>query len=144
MYAEYLIQTAPPEAICLQGMPHELLMDLAEEHAEYMAAANQQGHQNWVTRYNKIKSESDLKATEICAESWPWEKAHKIAAESMWKAWFFAEGTPRNYPTLTPVSSNVLSHKDVCITQHDFFGAAMARGDRVWYACIIVGDKLNE
>ena len=121
MYSEQLIRAAPKS---FNGKPHQLLMDLAEAHAEFMAIVDKQGHQHFQSRYDEIKAKAGLRAIEICAESWAWEQTVEDAAVSMWKSWFY----------------HLHGHRDVCITPHDFYGAAMAKG-KVWYACIIVGDK---
>ena len=127
MYHDELIAAAPPEALCIRCFQHPLLMQLATDHALFMARTNRQGHQHWEQRHAIIKKNLNIHGTEVCAESWWWEKRPEEAADSMWKSWFY-------HPT---------GHKEVCIAKHLCYGAAMAKGRRVWYACIIVGDKTS-
>ena len=54
----------------------EFLPTLAEEsqnHSEYQARTNQQGHQDWESRFHRISGRlpGGLLAQEVCAESWP-------------------------------------------------------------------------
>lgn len=125
MYEDWLISASRhfTGVKVFEGDPHPLLQQLAEKHANYMATVNVQGHQQFQARYDEIKKELQLSATEICAESWPWIKEMNEIAKDMFKSWQQSEG-----------------HWRVCINKPKFFGGAMAQGKRVWYACIIVAN----
>lgn len=109
---------------CFQCRRDELLTKLAEGHAEYMAKTGVQGHQNFQARYDQIRKELGLRATEICAESWSWETTVEDAARSMFDSWQRSDG-----------------HWKVCAGEWDCYGAAMAKGRRVWYGCVIVAKE---
>ena len=116
-----------PGARVFEGQPHPQLQAFARAHAEYQAAAGQQGHQLWERRFQTIRQVMDGRPpTEICAESWPWETDASPCdvGTSMFKAW---RGSP--------------GHWRVAARPCRYYGAAMARGaNGIWYACIIVVD----
>jgi hypothetical protein len=104
--------------------PHTLLMDLAQEHSEYMAAREKQDHSRFNERYDLIKSRLNLSATEICAESWVWETKPEEIALSMFKSWEYSPG-----------------HWRVASKIHKFYGEGLARGQNgIWYATVLVAD----
>jgi hypothetical protein len=114
-----------PGARVFEGQPDPQLQAFAREHAEYQARTQQQGHQRWETRFHAIsKAMGNRPPTEICAESWPWEKdaAPETVGRSMFQAWRQSPG-----------------HWRVASTPSLQYGAAMARGrNGIWYATIIV------
>lgn len=116
-----------PDAKVCQSEPHPLLMELAKQHAKYMASIGVQGHQNFNTRFQKIiQAGVGVTAAEICAESWSWQKGESMETlgEEMFRCW---RKSPR--------------HWSVAKKQHKYFGCDMSRGlNGVWYACIIVAD----
>lgn len=99
---------------------------LAYEHAKYMSLCEQQGHQFFQRRYDLIKEEMSLRATEICAESWKWQEHDDYVAlgKEMFKCWKYSPG-----------------HWAVASKKHKAYGAGMCMGDNgIWYACILVAD----
>jgi len=43
----------------------------ATQHASYQAQKQQQGHQNFETRFHRLSAAAGSSVTEVCAESWP-------------------------------------------------------------------------
>ena len=125
MYHDWLISASLkfPSVKVFEGTRHQLLMDLAEDHADFMALRNTQGHQEFQARYDQIKKELNLSATEICAESWPWIKELNEIAQDMFESWEHSSG-----------------HWAVCTKVPKYFGCAMAQGKKIWYACILVAN----
>jgi len=107
-----------------EGEKHSELQVFAREHAEYQAIHRRQGHQLWEKRFQVITRAMGSPPTEICAESWPWEKDAdpQTVGQSMFHAWRKSSG-----------------HWRVASRPCRYYGAAMARGaNGIWYACIIV------
>jgi hypothetical protein len=91
-----------------------------------MARVQTQGHQNFQQRFERVRSETGMMATEICAESWSWEKDAdpKVVGQSMFKAWRQSPG-----------------HWSVASKKHRAFGAGIACGrNGIWYATILAGN----
>ena len=115
----------PGVQVCLSE-PHQRLMELAQDQADYMARKQKQGHQNFQSRYNIINKELGLSATEICAESWSWQKneTYLELGIEMFRCWKQSPG-----------------HWSVASKKHKYFGCGMAQGKNgVWYACIITAN----
>ena len=112
--------------VCQSEM-HPFLMQLASEHANYMARIGVQGHQEFDSRFQKIiQAGVGRTAAEICAESWDWQVSESMYALGweMFKCWSQSPG-----------------HWSVASKKHIYFGAAMAKGSNgVWYSCIIVAN----
>lgn len=115
-----------PGANVCKSKPHPLLMELAAKQANYQASICVQGHQNFMERFNAVQQAGLGHATEICAESWPWQTNDSMndLGWEMFKCWSQSPG-----------------HWSVACKQHKYFGADMAKGrNGVYYACIIVAD----
>lgn len=120
-----LVEAGKDYPIC-QSEWDGFLHVLAYEHARYMASKELQGHQLFERRYNLVKEELSLKATEICAESWKWQEfaTYPELGQEMFKCWKQSPG-----------------HWAVVDKVHKKYGAGMVMGDNgIWYACILVGD----
>jgi hypothetical protein len=128
-YAEGLIRAGEsyPGARVCESRRHELLMELAQKHAKYMAERDTQGHQNFQKRFDAVVDAGlGSSAAEICAESWRWQEddSPDQLGREMFKCWKSSRG-----------------HWSVASKPHKYFGAAMAKGESgTWYACIIVAD----
>ena len=126
--AQYLIEAGlkyPGAKVC-ESKAHRLLMQLAQEHAEYMAEAHQQGHQNFQSRWNEIDKKLDMSASEIAAETWDRQSDSPMeeVATEMFKSWEQSRG-----------------HWNVASQTHKLFGAGLAKGTNgIYYGCIITAD----
>lgn len=116
-----------PGAKVCNSQPHPFLMQLATQHAKYMASVHQGGHQAFNQRFQQIISAGvGHSAAEICAESWQWQANSSMfdLGMEMFKCWRQSPG-----------------HWRTASGQHRYFGADMAQGrNGIWYACIIVAD----
>lgn len=118
----------PPQVKDVRSSPqHAVLMTAAQRHADYMAAARQQGHQNFIVRYQQLARQMQTGAiVEICAETWPWQT--RLSREELWQAimkdWRQSPG-----------------HWRVASRPHRWAGAGFSLGTNgVWYVCVIVAD----
>jgi len=96
------------------------------EHADYMARVCRQGHQNFQHRFDQVQRELGMTATEICAESWPWQAQDtpQDLAREMYKCWRQSRG-----------------HWAVASRKHTYAGGYLSQGrNGVWYACLLVSD----
>jgi hypothetical protein len=128
IYAKGLIhagQRFPGAQVCDSEL-HPLLVKLAGDHAEYQALHRTQGHQLFPARFERIRAAGLGSATEICAESWPWQtfaSPDELGME-MFASWQKSPG-----------------HWAVASSRHRYYGVGISRGkDGVWYACIIAAD----
>lgn len=114
-----------PGAECANTPLDDFTQELAAEHAKYMASRRKGGHQYFDQRFDSLLREygSDIKVSEICAQSWPWEKDDlQKAGLSQWKAWKYSPGHWRTASRL-----------------HTGMGINMERGrNGIWYACVLV------
>lgn len=102
------------------GKQHPVLQAKAQEHAQYQADHQQQGHQLWDQRYPELyRLIPDCgEFQEVCAESWP-EDTKSEAAEEMYNSW---RQSPGHWGTVNG--------------RCDFWGYAMVKGQNgIWYAC---------
>ncbi len=117
---------AYPAAV-VESEQHPFLMQLAQEHAEYMARARRQDHQGWDGRNGRFQRVlakfGQVQTQEICNESWRGQSLED-AAHEMWRSWQLSEG-----------------HWSVASKRHRLAGFGMALGrSGVWYACVVVVD----
>lgn len=105
----------------LTGFRHPILQRMCEHAAKYQAEINTQGHHNWNNRFQQLHIAMPDQKTfgEVCAESWEWEldADMTVIAKSMFKSWEQSSG-----------------HWAWVNGECQYFGWAMARGSRVWYA----------
>lgn len=103
-----------------------LLASLAQDHANYMARVDRQGHQHFQSRYQRVREELGLSAVEICAESWPDQRDSSMweIGQEMFECWQQSSG-----------------HWAVASRVHKRFGDGLAQGaSGVWYACLLAAD----
>jgi hypothetical protein len=101
------------------GKQHPILQAKAQEHAQYQADHQEQGHQLWDQRYHELYQlvPECQEFKEVCAESWP-ENTEAEAAEEMYNSWRHSPG-----------------HWSAVNGRCDFWGYAMVRGSNgIWYA----------
>ncbi len=100
---------------------------VALDHAESMARRQHQDHQGFAGRAKAAKKATGCnEITEICAESWKWQKDD--SPEKLWVEFVRCWKQSR-------------SHWSVANRKHKYFGAAMAQGKNgVWYGVIIAGN----
>ena len=127
--AEYLIEAGQQYrgAHVCESEQSPLLMQLAQEHATYMAKHKQLGHQYFNKRFNQIYEATKLSAAEIAAESWDRQASDPLSeiGTEMFKCWRSSRG-----------------HWKVANKKHKYFGAAMEQSNKngIWYACIITAN----
>ncbi len=120
-------ETTTAACPALESPRHEALDRLAQQHADYMARVEVQGHQRW-----NMRSQAALHTTgcesvaEICTESW--ERQRDDPPEKLWaefvRCW---RQSPEHWWTAS--------------RRHKYIGAAMAQGKNgVWYGCVIAGN----
>ncbi|MBN2023032.1 MAG: hypothetical protein JW809_09590 [Pirellulales bacterium] len=115
----YAVRTHPEAPASADG---QFLGDLAREataHSEYQARIRLQGHHQWGTRFQRIRSilPGGLTANEVVAESWPGEGLLAAAIECV-RCWRLSSG-----------------HWNHVRTPHRFFAYDMKRGaNGIWYA----------
>ena len=117
--------TFPGANVCLSTW-NDYHAALASEHARYMASVMVQGHQHFQERFNKLLAAGFGKATEICAQSWPWQADLPMwdLGYEMFHCWQQSSG-----------------HWATASTTHKWWGCDMQQGrNGVWYACILVSD----
>ncbi|MBN1912154.1 MAG: hypothetical protein JW818_20710 [Pirellulales bacterium] len=106
----------------------QLLNDLAREaasHSDLQARIGRQGHHQWNTRFQRIRSLLPGYSTpsEVCAESWPGEGL-LVAAIDCVRCWRLSSG-----------------HWSKVRSRHLYFGYDMRRGrNGIWYATGIFGE----
>ena len=106
---------------------HPLLENIAVEFADWMAKHRGQGaHHGFQKRYDQIKEETGMGATEITAESWIWQE--DCNQDELWeeavKCWKQSPG-----------------HWRVANKVHKAVGSAMKKGrNGIWYFVAIVAD----
>lgn len=117
----------PEPARVFDSPRHEVLMQLAQAHAEHMARVQVQGHQGFDCRYRAaIEATGCRRVAEICAETWP--EQCNASADAIW-------GEYVNSWRQSP------GHWSVARARHRLVGAGTARGTNgVWYGCVIVAD----
>lgn len=120
-----------PGAHVCESEPNAYLMRLAQDHANYMARVQTQGHQGFQGRFDVLAENGYGHAAEICAESWPWEtrESYEFLGAGMFKSWKSTADAPGG------------GHWTTAARKHRFYGAGMALGrNGTWYACILVTD----
>ncbi len=117
----------PAKAPCpaLESPRHEALDRLAQQHANYMARVQVQGHQGFDGRFHAARRATGCSSVaEICAESWRRQKDDtpgQLWAEFV-RCWRQSPG-----------------HWAVARKRHKFIGVGMAQGrNGVFYGCVIV------
>lgn len=69
------------------------LLTMCEEHSLLQARLQRQGHHNWNTRFQALLKKYGGTPTEVCAESWEWERDDlDLAADSCVKSWRQSSG----------------------------------------------------
>lgn len=116
-------------ALVCYSPKNPILMQSAQDHAEYQAKWQRQGHQNWEQRKMLIQAKVPGNVEEICAESWPPAFCRDPSPEGigreMFASWRASPG-----------------HWSVASRLHGSYGAGIARGSNgVWYATIQVSDS---
>ena len=122
------ISNAQQVAAAFSSPQHPILNALVQQHANKMATICYQSHNGWEYRYRaalKVISTART-ASEICAESWPWQR------NANWtEQWAEYEYCWKQSP----------GHWSVAKLRHKFIGVSSARGSNgVWYGCLIAVD----
>jgi hypothetical protein len=119
----YAVRIHPDHPASTDGELNPVLVEEAEEHAQYQADVRVQGHQFWDSRFRRILSRlpGGGAPREVCAESWGHENLVEAAIECV-RCWRLSSG-----------------HWSAVRSQSRFFGYDMKRGDNgKWYATGIV------
>jgi len=106
---------------------HPVLNQLAQQHAEYQARVQVQGHQGFDSRFRAAQVGTGLgQVAEICAETWSWQR------NATWpEQWAEYEKCWRQSP----------GHWSVARRRHRLVGVGSARGrNGVWYGVLISAD----
>ena len=112
----------------MQSMKSSYLTNCAKQQAEYQAAHQTQGHQNWdVRKAEMLRVLEGYNCEEICAESWSWQK--DLSDEELWQeavdCWRQSSG-----------------HWEVASKRHDLVGFAKRMGHNgIWYFTLIAADR---
>lgn len=120
----YAVRVHPERPASTQGKINAYLVSEAASHSKHQARIHLQGHHNWDSRFHRIngKLPAGLRATEVCAESWPGEHLVEAAVECV-RCWRYSEG-----------------HWSAVRAYHPVYGYDMQRGSNgIWYATGIFG-----
>ncbi len=103
-----------------------LFPNLAQDHANYMARVERQGHQGWENRVKILRKQFPKdNFSEVCAESWPNQSDDfNILMDEFFKCWKQSKG-----------------HWNA-IKRGSFFQLGLAKGKNgVWYCCLILKEN---
>jgi hypothetical protein len=111
----------------MESPHHEALDKLAQQHAEYMARVQVQGHQGFPRRAAEAQRATGLCAVaEVAAETWEWQRDATPAEQ-----WAEYVQCWRQSP----------GHWSVARVRHKLVGTGSARGQNgVWYGVILAAD----
>ena len=102
------------------GTKHQVLQEMAEEHANFQARVQQQSHRDWGQRVLPAaqRMPNCNEFAEVVNESWPGQDVN-AAAKEMYASWKKSPG-----------------HWSCVNGRCNYWGYAMVRGKNgVWYAC---------
>jgi hypothetical protein len=119
----YAVRTHPEHPASADGDPEPILLEEAQEQAQYQATVRVQGHQYWESRFHRILSRlpGGGAPREVCAESWGGQSLVEAAIECV-RCWRSSSG-----------------HWSAVQSNSRFFGYDMKRGENgIWYATGIV------
>jgi hypothetical protein len=119
----YAVRTHPDHPASTEGEPNSVLLEEAQNHAQYQANCRVLGHQFWDSRFRRILSRlpGGGAPREVCAQSWGHENLVEAAIECV-RCWRSSSG-----------------HWSAVRARTRFFGYDMKRADNgVWYATGIV------
>ncbi|MCE9555471.1 MAG: hypothetical protein K8T91_19155, partial [Planctomycetes bacterium] len=122
----YAVRMHPEHPASADGKVNVTLTSFAEEHSQYMAAVQVQGHQDWENRFHQLEARipGDLTPSEVAAESWPGQSLVDAAEECV-HSWRQSSG-----------------HWDAVRHRHPIFGFDMKLGrNGIWYATGIFGRR---
>lgn len=89
----YAVRTHPEKPRSTTGIFRRLLAFESFRHSRHQASIQLQGHHQWDSRFQQIKSQlpGNLVPTEVCAESWPGQRLEDAAIECV-RSWRFSSG----------------------------------------------------
>jgi hypothetical protein len=122
----YAVRIHPDKPASTDGQPSPELLEEAQNHSEYQAAIERQGHHYWASRFSRIVARlpGGLTAREVCAESWPGQRLVDAAIECV-RCWRLSDG-----------------HWSAVRAPNHCFGYDMRCGNNgVWYATGIFGTR---
>ena len=120
----FAVRTHPDRPASTEADLNPELVQEAESHSQYQAEIRRQGHHQWERRFHRINRilPRGLRATEVCAESWPGEGLLQAAIECV-RCWRLSSG-----------------HWRAVRGRHSCYGYDMKRGSNgIWYATGIFG-----
>jgi hypothetical protein len=109
-----------------EGLRDPYLVEVAQDHADYMARVDQQGHQRFKQRAARIRRDLMLSPTEVCAETWIWQEYDRPLelGKELFRCWEQSSG-----------------HWSVVSQPHRRYGDGLAKSTTgIWYGCVIVAD----
>ena len=122
----YAVRTHPERPASTKGPLDPYLAAEAEKHSSHQARIRLQGHHQWSFRSRLINGRigSGLRASEVCAESWPGEGLVEAAIECV-RCWRYSSG-----------------HWGAVRAENGAWGYDMKRGSNgIWYATGIFGRR---
>ena len=122
----YAVRTHPERPASTNGPLDPYLVAEAEKHSTHQARIRLQGHHQWSFRARLINGRlgSGLRASEVCAESWPGEGLVEAAIECV-RCWRYSSG-----------------HWGAVRAENGAWGYDMKRGSNgIWYATGIFGRR---
>ena len=89
----YAVRVHPEKPASTDGEPSRDLLEEAQNHSQYQAAIERQGHHYWASRFVRIVARlpGGLTAREVCAESWPGQRLVDAAIECV-RCWRLSDG----------------------------------------------------
>lgn len=115
----YAVRTHPEKPRSTTGIFRRLLAFESFRHSRNQASMQLQGHHQWDSRFQQIKSQlpGGLVPTEVCAESWPGQRLEDAAIECV-RSWRFSSG-----------------HWSAVSDDNTYYGYDMKQGrNGIWYA----------
>lgn len=115
----YAVRTHPEKPRSTTGIFRRLLALESFRHSRHQASIQLQGHHQWDSRFQQIKSQlpGGLVPTEVCAESWPGQRLEDAAIECV-RSWRFSSG-----------------HWSAVSDNNTYYGYDMKQGrNGIWYA----------